>query len=100
MDTPTLFDQPSTMQTREEAKRSIQPNAAAYREQVYRCIAWNGAVTDEQIARLTGLNPSTARPRRLELWRDGRIEKAGISRTASGRKAVAWQVTDAKKPTP
>jgi len=82
----------STQTTRQEAERSIKPSAAAYREQVYRCIEWNGPICDEAIAELTGLNPSTARPRRIELAKAGRIEPAGATHTKSGRRAVAWRV--------
>lgn len=49
-------------------------------------------VTDEQIATGLGLNPSTARPRRIELARRGLIVEAGTRKTASGRAAVTWRV--------
>jgi hypothetical protein len=49
-------------------------------------------VTDEQIAAGLGLNPSTARPRRIELARRGLIVEAGVRKTASKRNAVAWRV--------
>jgi transcription initiation factor IIE alpha subunit len=46
--------------------------------------------TDEEIAQALGMNPSTARPRRIELMRAGLIEQAGTKRTTSGRMAVVW----------
>jgi hypothetical protein len=49
-------------------------------------------VTDEEIADGLGLNPSTARPRRIELARRGLIVEAGTRKTASRRTAVAWKV--------
>ena len=49
-------------------------------------------VTDEQIAQGLGLNPSTARPRRIELARLGLIVEAGVRKTASKRNAVCWRV--------
>jgi hypothetical protein len=49
-------------------------------------------VTDEQIATGLGLNPSTARPRRIELARRGLIVEAGTRKTASKRNATAWRV--------
>jgi hypothetical protein len=49
-------------------------------------------VTDEQIATGLQLNPSTARPRRIELARRGLIVEAGTRKTASKRAAVAWRV--------
>jgi hypothetical protein len=48
--------------------------------------------TDEEIAAGLGLNPSTARPRRIELARRGLIVEAGFRKTASKRNAVAWRV--------
>ena len=47
--------------------------------------------TDEEIIRGTGLNPSTARPRRIELARRGLIVEAGTRRTSSGRMASVWR---------
>jgi predicted ArsR family transcriptional regulator len=47
--------------------------------------------TDEEIASGLGLNPSTARPRRIELARRGLIVEAGVRKTASKRNAVAWR---------
>jgi hypothetical protein len=90
IESPSLFDQLSTMHTRGEAEIRIQEAAPILRERVFGLIAMFGPVTDEQIAELGHLNPSTARPRRLELERAGRIEAAGYSRTKSGRRAVAW----------
>lgn len=47
--------------------------------------------TDEEIIRGTGLNPSTARPRRIELARRGLVVEAGTRRTSSGRNASVWR---------
>ena len=81
----------STAQTRHEAEVAIQPSVATMREQVYDCIKANPqGITDERIAELTKLGPNTARPRRLELERAGRIVASGTSKTRSGRKAVTW----------
>lgn len=50
-----------------------------------------GGLTDEEIQGLTGLSPSTERPRRVELWRDGLVAESGLHRkTTSGRSAVVW----------
>jgi hypothetical protein len=48
--------------------------------------------TDEEIARALGMNPSTARPRRIELARRGLVVEAGTRRTTSGRMASVWRV--------
>lgn len=58
-------------------------------------LAWleeHGPATDEEIIAGTGLNPSTARPRRIELARRGLVQQAGEKRTSSGRKATSWRV--------
>jgi len=44
--------------------------------------------TDEEIATGLAMNPSTARPRRIELVAKGMIVQAGEGKTASGRRAV------------
>lgn len=55
-------------------------------------IEQHGPATDEEIVAGTGLNPSTARPRRIELARRGMVTQAGEKRTRSGRKATSWRV--------
>jgi hypothetical protein len=49
--------------------------------------------TDEEIIAGTGLNPSTARPRRIELARRGLVVESGTRKTASGRMACVWKAT-------
>lgn len=48
--------------------------------------------TDEEIASGLAMNPSTARPRRIELVGLGRIVKAGVRKTRSRRNADVWRV--------
>lgn len=48
--------------------------------------------TDEEIARACGMNPSTARPRRIELTGRGLVVEAGTRKTASNRNATVWRV--------
>ncbi len=50
-----------------------------------------GGLTDEEQQRLLGMNPSTQRPRRIELARRGLVVEAGTRKTASGRMAVVWR---------
>jgi hypothetical protein len=66
----------------------------ALQRSVYEFLRTCGAfgATDEEIANGLGLNPSTARPRRIELARRGLIVEAGTRRTASKRAAVVWRV--------
>ena len=47
--------------------------------------------TDEEIIAGTGLNPSTARPRRIELARRGLVVESGTRKTSSGRMACVWR---------
>ncbi|MFM8633828.1 MAG: hypothetical protein ACKOEX_03295 [Planctomycetia bacterium] len=54
-------------------------------------------VTDEEIIAGTGLNPSTARPRRIELARRGLVIEGGTRRSTSGRMATVWQATAASR---
>lgn len=50
-----------------------------------------GGATDEEMQMALGMNPSTQRPRRIELARAGLVVKDGTRRTASGRMAVIWR---------
>lgn len=48
--------------------------------------------TDEEIAVGLEMNPSTARPRRIELVRRGLVVEAGTRKAMSGRYAMAWRL--------
>jgi len=50
-------------------------------------------LTDEEMARRLGMNPSTQRPRRIELAKAGMIQKAGVRKTASNRNADVWRAS-------
>jgi hypothetical protein len=92
---PDLFSQPPFVagsHTSYEASQAIKPERANLRQRVYDYVAAHPGVTDQQIAAGTGLDPSTVRPRRVELARAGQIELVGFSHTTSGRKAQAWAV--------
>jgi hypothetical protein len=54
--------------------------------------AWPQGLTDEEMQHKLGMNPSTQRPRRIELARRGLVVEAGTRRTASGRMATVWRV--------
>jgi hypothetical protein len=45
-------------------------------------------LTDEEMQRRLRMNPSTQRPRRIELMGKGLVQSCGTRRTASGRMAV------------
>lgn len=76
-----------------DAAKSVKANVESLREKVYTAIsnAYMG-LTDAEISLETGLAGNTARPRRIELQRAGRIVSAGTRPTPSGRKAVVWCV--------
>ncbi len=50
-------------------------------------------LTDEEIAVGLQLNPSTQRPRRVELARRGLVVRVGKRKTRSGRQAATWALT-------
>jgi transcription initiation factor IIE alpha subunit len=47
--------------------------------------------TDEEMQKELEMNPSTQRPRRVELARKGLIVECGTRRTTSGRMAGIWR---------
>jgi len=92
--TPTqgdLFSPPfqAHSETSRAAAEAIKPTAQTQRERVYALLRSRDA-TDEEIASFLNMNPSTARPRRIELQKDGRIIQIGTKRTTSGRLAAVW----------
>ena len=48
-------------------------------------------LTDEEMQQRLEMNPSTQRPRWIELARRGLVVEAGTRRTASGRMATVWR---------
>jgi hypothetical protein len=78
------------------------PAAPTQRERVLGLVqhaTWIGwgddfGITDEQIQNELGMNPSTERPRRLELEEQGLIFDSGEKRkTRSGRPAIVWRAS-------
>lgn len=77
--------------TSEAAAKAIKPSTATLRYEVLEAIRFLNGATDEQIQEFTGMNPSTARPRRVELVRMGLVRDSGETRkTVSGRAATFW----------
>jgi hypothetical protein len=73
------------------AAQAIAPAAGTLRARVYQAIlALPDGLTDEEGCLLTGMNPSTWRPRRIELLEQGLVRQAGTRLTKSGRSAVVW----------
>jgi hypothetical protein len=71
------------------AAQSIAPAAGTLRARVLAVIE-AGACTDEEGMVISGIGPSTYRPRRVELWEAGLVRQAGTRATKSGRSAVVW----------
>lgn len=89
---PTLFDQlpAQPTETSRAAAKSMAKRAASLRTQVFEFIRDHGPCTDEEIANALRLNPSTARPRRIELVKADIVIPVGLAATASGHKATTW----------
>lgn len=84
----------SGSETSEAAAGSMRGKAATLREQVYELLLLEGPLTDEMMQDKLKMNPSTQRPRRIELVEDGRVTDSGSTAlTKSKREAVLWKVT-------
>lgn len=71
------------------------PHTGTWRRRVLDAIGRSPTgATDDEVQRWLDLNPSTERPRRVELVEMGWIEDSGERRqTRSGRSAVVWTLT-------
>ena len=93
-----LFAQRATAvrgsQTSNDAADSLDaPTLNAMQRRVLELLqATPDGLTDEEMQTRLAMNPSTQRPRRIELARRGMVVEAGTRRTASGRMAVVWRV--------
>ncbi len=81
--------------TSAQAADSLSPKAlnALQRKVLELLRATPEGLTDEEMQKRLGMNPSTQRPRRIELAKAGMIQKAGVRKTASGRNADVWRIT-------
>ena len=79
---------------RREARERIEPKAKSLRAQLLEWLSKrpNGA-TDEEMQEGVPMSPSTQRPRRGELVRDGLVRKmpGNGRKTRSGRSATVWE---------
>lgn len=100
-----LFDRPRYVagsSTSQEAARSVRSGSATLRAKVlaYLRDRRDGA-TDDEVQRALGMNPSTQRPRRIELCEAGLVVDSGKRRpTLSGRSATVWFVPFSGQPVP
>jgi hypothetical protein len=80
--------------TSAKAADSLSPTTlnAMQRRVLELLAATPGGLTDEEMQTRLGMNPSTQRPRRIELERRGLVVEAGTRKTASGRNASVWRV--------
>ena len=87
-------------ETSRAAAVKILSTADTLRGDVYRFIVKNKSwgATDEEMQKGLRMNPSTQRPRRVELCEMGVIEDSNKQRkTSSGRWAVVWSVSKPKR---
>ena len=85
--------------TSEAAATLIAPTAGTLRAQVLAHLRERGSAgaTDEQMQIALAMNPSTQRPRRIELEKLGLVLRTAQTRkTASGRDAVVFIVAEAQ----
>ncbi len=83
-------------ETSKAAAGEAQSMAQTLRERVYREVAAHGktGATDDEVQVALSMNPSTQRPRRVELVMQCRVRDSGEKRkTRSGRLAVVWIAT-------
>ena len=77
------------------AGESIKPTISALQKRLldYLNEFPKGGATDEMMQFGLSMNPSTQRPRRIELLRMGLIVDSGLTRkTSSGRAATVWRI--------
>lgn len=80
--------------TSKAAADAIKPNAETLRAKVRELLEfYTAGLTDEQMQTMLKMNPSTQRPRRVELVRSGVVKDSGrTAPTKSGRQATIWVV--------
>ena len=86
--------------TSRDAAEAQAPKSQTRRAAVLAAIRQSfDGLTDEQIQRQLNMDPSTQRPRRVELVEMGRVIDSGrVRKTISGRNATVWIVPVAVEP--
>lgn len=75
-----------------EAADAIKPSVSGLRKRVLTFLERNGAATDEEMQDALEMNPSTQRPRRIELVAAGLVRDTGrTKKTRAGRNATLWE---------
>lgn len=86
--------------TSADAAVSIAPKSGTARMTVLRAVqavardVQTVGLTDVEIQRATGINPNSARPRRVELVDGGWLADSGRTREHFGREHTVWVLTD------
>ena len=102
MTATTLFDsiKPKARRnhpaTSHQAAERILPKSGTLRAKVYAKLKQWGShgLTDENMQTMLAMNPSTQRPRRIELVEAGLVRDSGRVRlTRSKRNAIVWVTT-------
>ena len=76
-----------------DAAVEIAPDITSLQARVYLALLKRPS-TDEELQELLNMNPSTERPRRVELVERGLVRDSGERRlTRAHRSAVVWEVT-------
>lgn len=76
-----------------EAAAKIAGGLPKLQQQVFECIKKRVRATDEEICDALSMNPSTERPRRVELTERGLVRDSGYtSWTKAKRRSVLWEV--------
>ncbi len=78
------------VETSRAAAVSIRPVAGTLRARVLEVVT-AAPCTDEEGCARTGMNPSTWRPRRIELVEAGLVKKSGVRPGKSGRLMSVWR---------
>jgi hypothetical protein len=80
-------------ETSRAAAESIEPVGCGLRARVLNALRAWGPMTDSELQERLEMDPSTQRPRRVELVRMGLVRDSGARRpTSSGRAATVWEV--------
>ena len=80
---------------------AMYEESTSLRAKVFRFLASRGyrGATDGEIQEVLDMDPSTERPRRIELLDHGHIKNSGATRrTASGHHATVWRVRYSSEP--
>jgi len=79
------------------AAQKIAGKAGTLRAKVLESIRLDGPASDEELQERLAMDPSTQRPRRVELCNADLLHKVGETKTRSGRSATVWGLTERGK---